>query len=129
MKIQLFLDKTGLIHGTDTGKITASVDGTLTIGREKIEIKAHEDSTLPKLLGGSIGVCEAHFDAATGEKYTLNSVSVRGGYIVPPNALVAEIMELKRRADEAEKACREMRKKIHELEHIFDTNSLNFLIK
>ena len=129
MKIQLFLDKTGFIHGTDTGKITASADGFLTIGKDKIELKANEIKTVPNLMRGGSGICKTQFETLDGDIYSLNNVVVRGGRIAPPSAATLDIMELKLRADKAEIECREMREKIHELENIFDTNSLNFLIK
>ena len=56
-----------------------------------------------------------------GEDYTLEKVSVRGGWIQPPDPTTVELMELRCRADRAEE-------RLSELEGLFDTNSLNFII-
>lgn len=129
MKIQVFLNKKGLIHGADSKRIKADVNGTLIIGGTEIVIKANEDCVLPLLFYGASGVYDATFKTKKGEVYTLEKVSVRNGRILPPPSTAVEIANLTCRADTAEIERSRINERIEELSRIFDTNSLNFIIK
>lgn len=122
MKIQLFKNQKGLIHGEDSKRIGCDREGVLKIGTTEVNISTEEESILPLLFHGSSGDYKATFTDKEGKVYELEKVAVRDGRIAPPSATAVELMELRRRADESED-------KIRELEGIFDTNSLNFLIK
>ena len=129
MKIQTFKNMKGIIHGSDLKRIGCEMSGTLKIGNTEIKISAEEDAVLPSLFHGATGDYNATFTDGNGEVYTLEKVAVRGGRIVPPSPTAVEIMELHCRADIAEAERDALREKVRELENIFDTNSLNFLIK
>ena len=129
MRIQTFKNKKGIIHGSDPKRIGCDISGTLKIGNTEIKISAEEDAIMPLLFHGVTGDYDATFTDGNGEVYTLEKVAVRGGRIVPPSATAVEIMELHCRADIAEAERDALREKVRELENIFDTNSLNFLIK
>ena len=128
MNIQLFLNKKGLIWGSDNKRIRCDRAGVLKIGGSEITVSTTE-SILPQLFYGASGDYEAIFTTNNGEVYTLEKVAVRSGRILPPPSTVVELMELRCRADEAEKERAAMGKKLEDLSNIFDTNSLNFIIK
>ena len=129
MRIQTFKNKKGIIHGRDTKRIGCDLSGVLKIGNTEIEIDSKEEAILPLLFHGVSGDYDAIFTDTEGSVYELAKVSVRGGRIVPPSDTAVEIMELHCRADEAEAERDRLQERVFELEHIFDTNSLNFLIK
>ena len=122
MKITTFKNMKGLIHGSDPKRIGCDVAGVLKIGKVEINISAEEDSIMPLLFNGCSGDYEATFTTKNGKVYKLEKVAVRGGWIQSPPPTTVELMELRCRADRAEE-------KLEELSNIFDTNSLNFLIK
>lgn len=122
MKITTFKNMRGLIHGPDPKRIGCDKAGTLKIGKVEINISAEEDSIMPQLFNGCTGDYDATFTTSKGVVYHLEKVAVRGGWIQSPPPTTVELMELRHRADVAEE-------KIEELSNIFDTNSLNFLIK
>ena len=122
MTVTLFKNKKGLIHGSDPKRIGCDREGVLKIGSTEINISSSEDAILPLLFNGASGDYRATFTDKLGQVYELEKASVRAGRIAPPPPTAVELMELRLRADEAED-------KIRELEGIFDTNSLNFLIK
>lgn len=129
MKIQLFRNKRGLIHGKDPKRIECDKEGVLTIGNAKITVAPGGESIMPSLFYGATGEYAASFTDSEGKIYDLGRVTVRGGRIVPPSDTAVEIMELRCRADASEEECEALRAKTRELEGIFDTNALNFLIK
>lgn len=129
MKIQTFKNMKGLIHGNDPKRIGCDKEGVLKIGTTEIQISPVEDSIMPVLFHGADGDYEATFKDSKGLVYKLEKVAVRGGRIAPPNPTAVEIMELRCRLDEAEAERDALKEKIAELESIYDTNSLNFLIK
>lgn len=129
MKIQLFLNHKGLLYGGDSKRVTSQVDGTLKIGNTDITVKANQDCVLPLLFYGASGDYDALFTTTKGEVYNLEKVAVRSGRVIPPPASTVELMELHCRADQAELDREKIWEKIEELDNIFDTNSLNFLIK
>ena len=129
MKIQTFRNMKAVIHGTDPKRIGGYKEGVLKIGTTEINISPDADSIMPILFHGVTGDYDATFTDKFGRVYTLAKVSVRGGRIVPPSDVVVELMELRCRADAAEEECEALREKIRELESIYDTNALNFLIK
>ena len=122
MKITLFKNMKGLIHGGDSKRISCDVRGTLTIGKTEVNIIPTENAIMPMLFNGVSGNYEATYTTHQGEVFNLEPVSVRNGWIRPPSPERVELMELRYRLDAAEE-------KIEELSHIFDTNSLNFIIK
>lgn len=127
MKIQLFENMKGMIHGSDPKRIGCDREGVLKIGSAEIEVSA--DSIMPLLFYGATGDYEASFTDSFGKEYQLEKVAVRGGRILPPSPTALDILELRCRAETAEKERDALRDRIRELENIFDTNSLNFLIK
>lgn len=128
MKIQLFKNKKGLIHGSDPKRISCDQEGVLKIGTTEITVFP-EDSILPILFQGISGTYKAIFIDKGGHVYELESVEVKSGRIAPPSPIAVELMELRCRADAAEDEYKALREKIRALEKIFDTDSLNFLIK
>jgi hypothetical protein len=129
MKLQVFKNMRGLIHGADPKRIECDKAGVLKIGTTEIIIVPGKPSIMPNLFHGADGNYDGTFTASDGSVYHLEKVAIRGGWITPPPPLVAEIMELRCRLDEAEDERDSLREKITELENIFDTDSLNFLIK
>jgi hypothetical protein len=129
MKITTFNNRKGLIHGSDPKRIGGDKDGVLTIGVTEISISSKADSLLPLLINGGTGDYEATFTDICGTVYHLEKVAIRGGRIAPPSPVAMELMELRCRADVAEQECERLREEIQELKNLFDTNSLNFLIK
>lgn len=129
MKIQTFRDKKGLIYGSDPKRIGCDKSGVLKIGTTTIGISANIEAIMPLLYHGCSGNYDATFTTLDGTVYTLERVAVRNGWIQLPSKIVLEMMELHCRADAAEEERDYLKAKIVELENIFDTNSLNFLIK
>lgn len=129
MKIQLFDNGKGLIHGDDPKRIGCNVGGTLKIGTAEIKIDHDTDSVMPVLFNGTSGKHNASFTSVAGCVYQLERVTVKGGRIVPPSQTSVELMELRCRAEALEERCDFLEEKVRELSNIFDTNSLNFLIK
>ena len=129
MKITTFNNRKGLIHGSDPKRIGCDKDGVLRIGQTEVSISSKGDSILPLLINGATGDYEATFTDICGMVYNLEKVAIRGGRIAPPSPVSVELMELRCRADIAEEECERLREEIRELKNIFDTNSLNFLIK
>ena len=129
MKITLFNNMKGLIHGNDSKRIGCDKDGTLKIGATEVSISSKADAIMPLLINGCTGDYEGVFTDISGEVYNLGKVAIRGGRIAPPSDVDMELMELRCRADSAEQECERLREEIRELKSIFDTNSLNFLIK
>lgn len=121
MKITLFKNKKGLLHGPEPKRIESDVSGILKIGSAEITVTAGKKEILPNLFYGCTGDYPATFTTAEGEVYELEKVAVRGGWVQPPHPLALELMELRIRTDAAEA-------QIEELSQIFDTNALNFLI-
>lgn len=129
MKLQLFKNKKGMIHGSDSKRLTSDVGGVLKISSTEITLTPGEVSILPPLFHGATGNYTATFTNELGEEFTIDKIAVRGGWIVSPSPTAVELMELRCRADAAEDERAALWEKIHELENIFDTDSLNFLIK
>ena len=122
MILTLFKNKKGLIHGSDPKRISCKTGGVLKIGKTEITVFPNEEAILPMLYHGATGDYEAIFHATDGQIYHLEKVAVRGGWIYPPHPMTVELMELRLRTELAEE-------KIATLETLFDTNSLNFLVK
>ena len=128
MKITTFNNMKGLIHGSDPKRIGCEQAGVLRIGATEVNISPESDSIMPLLFGGGTGDYNATFKTTDGRVFDLDKVAVRSGRIVPPPPTAVEIMELRIRADEAERQLAILREDVKRLEGIFDTNSLNFLI-
>ena len=126
MKITLFNNGKGLIHGDDPKRISCDKDGVLKIGTTEVNVS--ETSIMPQLFHGVTGDYKATFTSGD-EVYELEKVAVRGGWIAPPPPTSVELMELRSRAEFAEAKVELLEGKIRELGEIFDTNSLNFLIR
>ena len=122
MKLTLFKNKKGLIHGGDPKRISCEREGVLKIGKTEIPLTPGEEAIMPMLCQGSTGNYEAVFHDKNGEIYRPEKVFIRAGWIQPPHPMTAELMELRCRTEIAEE-------KIEKLENIFDTDSLNFLIR
>ena len=120
MKITLFKNKKGLIHGADPKRISCSVDGILRIGRTEIDMEAGGEALMPMLFYGCSGEYEASFETR-GTVYDLGKVALRGGWILPPDPHAVEIMELRALAERAEE-------RIAKLEEQFLCNPLRFII-
>lgn len=129
MKIQIFNNKRGLIHGSDPKRIGCSIEGVLKIGNTEVSITPEVDSVMPLLFNGCTGRYNATFTDKEGSVYDLGNVEIQGGRIAPPPPVAIEIMELRSNIEAIEKTCEAMAKQIDELSKIFDTNALNFLIK
>ena len=127
MTITTFKNMKGLIHGKDPRRIGCDREGVLKIGTAEIEVSAN--SIMPTLFHGATGIYKATFTDKSGSIYQLEDVEVRGGLIQPPPPTAVEFMDLRCRADEAEEKFEALSEEIDRLNHIFDTNSLNFLIK
>ena len=129
MRIQTFKNMKGLIHGSDPRRISCDKSGVLKIGTTEIAITGGKEDIMPLLFHGCDGNYHATFTEAGGAVYELEKVAVRGGRVEPPHPTAVEFMELRCRVDEAESECEALRERLHELSQIFDTNSLNFLIR
>jgi hypothetical protein len=119
----------GLIYGADSKRIECDTEGILRIGTTEISITPGAESIMPLLFNGCTGDYKATFTSKDGKVYELEKVAVRGGRILPPPQTAVELMELRVRADELEARYEALSEEIRELSNIFDTNSLNFLIK
>lgn len=129
MKLTLFMNRKGLIHGSDPKRIGCDKSGILKVGKVEVTITPKEDSVMPMLFHGGTGDYDATFTTTEGEAYHIEKIAVRGGWISPPSHTEVELMELRCRADAAEAKCEALGERIRELSEIFDTNALNFLIK
>ena len=129
MRIALFNNRKGLIHGSDSKRIGCEKDGTLKIGMTEIIISSKAEAIMPLLINGCTGNYDATFTDICGVVYNLEKVEIRGGRIAPPSDVSMELMELRIRADVAEQENERLREELQELKNIFDTNSLNFLIR
>lgn len=128
MKIQTFRNMKGLIYGPDPKRIDCDRKGVLKVGNSEVTVAPGGDSIMPVLFYGATGEYPASFTDSEGV-YDLGRITVRGGRIVPPSDTAVEIMELRCGYDEVRLENEDLQKKITELEGIFDTNALNFLIK
>lgn len=130
MHIQTFNNGTGVIFGDDIKRICAKADGVLTICGTNISVTKETPSVLPVLGYGSTGRYPAIFSPSDSETiYDLGYITISKGRIVPVSDVEAKIAELQSRADEDDREISLLKQKIEELSNIFDTNSLNFLIK
>ena len=125
MLIQTFKNRKGLIYGEDASHIVCDKGGVLRIGSTAINISAGEESPFPSLPNGDY---KAIFTTSDGTVYELERVSVRAGRVLQPPETTLELMALRIRLDELEEGYDALGAKVKELENIFDTNSLNFLI-
>lgn len=127
MIITTFKNMKGLIHGSDPRRIACDREGVLKIGGSEVEIK--NDSVMPTLFNGATGIYAATFVDKEGQLYDLGKVEIRGGRVQPPSDVAVEFMELRASIELLTAKSEALWKKISELEGIFDTNALNFLIK
>lgn len=119
----------GLIYGPDPKRIDCDREGVLKIGTTEINVSPGGDSVLPLLFHGASVDHKATFTDAAGHTYDLGKIEVRNGRISPPSATAVELMKLRCRADSLEIENEALHREVEELRNIFDTNSLNFLIK
>lgn len=129
MKIQIFKNDKGLIHGSDPKRISCDIGGVLKIGTTKIEVKADTENIFPLLFNGGTGKYKATFTSDAGIVYEIAEVTVKGGRVLPPSQTAIEFMELRCRVEYLEDRCTELENEVIRLNGIFDTNSLNFLVK
>ena len=128
MRVQTFNNNKGLIHGSDPKRMGCDVMGTLRIGTAEIVI-SEEEVVMPILFNGCNGTYAGTYTSVSGIVYDLGKITVKGGRIVPPSQTTVELMELRCRAEALEAECEALREDIRRLSNIFDTDSLNFLIK
>lgn len=128
MKVQTFRNKKGLIYGADSKRIECDREGVLKIGTFELSITDTE-TILPVLFNGSTGIYSATFTDKYGDVFDLGKVTIRGGRIEPPPQNAVDFMELRCRCESLEDRCERAEEEIRRLSNIFDTNSLNFLIK
>lgn len=129
MKITTFNNHTGLIHGRDPKRIASDHSGILKIGAAEVTVSSEGESIMPLLFNGGTGDYCATFTSADGKVYDLGVVEVRSGRIAPPPPTAVEIMELRCHAEALDKEIAWLKGEVQRLAGIFDTNSLNFLIK
>lgn len=129
MKIQLFKNDKGIIYGSDPKRINCNITGVLKIGTAKIEVKADTENIFPLLFNGGTGKYKATFTSEAGSVYEIAEVTVKGGRVLPPSPVDVEFMELRCRVEYLEDRCSKMEEDIIRLNGIFDTDSLNFLVK
>ena len=129
MKIELFKNNKGLIHGPDPKRIECNVGGILRIGTTEIPVGIDVESIVPVLFNGCTGVYNASFTSSLGNVYELERVAIKGGRIVPPSQQAVDLMEMRCRLDSLEDECKALREENIRLANIFDTDALNFLIK
>lgn len=128
MIIQLFNNKKGLIHGSDPCRIGCEREGVLRIGSTEVNISPEGEAVMPVLKNGCDGSYRAFFTDQNGDVYELDRLTIRRGRIVSPTRETTELMALRCELELLEKRCDSLEKQIEILSHIFDTNSLNFLI-
>lgn len=128
MKITLFSNKTGLIHGDDPRHIHCVLPGILTIGKTTVRITADDGDLFPNLFNGCSLEHLATYHADDGTVYDLGKLIIRRGWICNPSPMQLEVMDLRCQLEEAKAEREDIRARIKELSEIFDTNSLNFLI-
>ena len=129
MKLQTFKNHKGLIYGKNAMRIICEMGGVLKIGANTIEILPNTETIMPLLSNGCTGEFKATFTDESGSVYDLGKVTLQGGKIAPPPEIEVEFAELHCRAEMLEAKCEALEDQIRELRNIFDTNSLNFLIK
>lgn len=129
MRIKTFNNGKGLIHGADAKRIGCDISGTLKIGTAEISISAGTEAVMPVLFNGCSGEYAATFTSIAGIVYDLGKVNLLGGRISPPSKTSVELMELRCGMEALEARCDALEEKVRELSNIFDTNSLNFIIK
>lgn len=129
MKIQIFKNGKGLIYGDNPKRISCAEEGILRVASAEISISPGDESIMPVLFNGTSGVYAATFTSILGIVYELEKVTIKGGRIAPPSQSAVEFMELRCRIEELEALYENVQEQIRELSNIFDTNSLNFLIK
>ena len=129
MILQLFRNGRGLIHGADNKRISCKVGGTLAIGTVQVSIAPDAEAVMPLLFNGITGEYNATFTSALGNEYELGRIVIKGGRVAPPSQTAVELMELRCRVEDLEDETKALKEEVRELRNIFDTNSLNFLIK
>lgn len=129
MTITLLNNKTGVIHGEDSKRINCDKQGVLAIGKTSVAISPNNNEIMPLIYHGATGVYTATFTDVLGVAYDLGRVEVHNGRISSPSPFALDLLQLKCRADFAEAEAKALREEIEKLKGIFDTNSLNFLIK
>lgn len=129
MNVTLFLNKKGLVWGEDDKRISCDQGGYLCIANVEISVSPGGDNILPLLFYGASGSYPAIYKTTDNVVYDLGKITVHKGRIVSASRAEVELMELHCREDRAEIERDEMKRDIEDLRQIFDTNSLNFLIK
>lgn len=125
MKIHLFNDKTGVIGGYSPFTLMADKSGLLKIGNKVINILPDTPAKIPPLMDDTYN---AVFESSDGITYDLGRITIHNGGVVASKTYTAREIELKHALDKAEDKIAELIERVDVLEHIFDTDSLNFLI-
>jgi hypothetical protein len=128
MKIQTFNDGTGIIYGDSPSILTCEISGVLNIGGTEFTIDSERETHIPQLFNAASGNFKAEYITEK-KTYTLRKIKVKRGFIEPPSDDVVEMTYLKARVDEVDRKCEKVLAEVARLDKLFDTNSLNFLIK
>ena len=126
MKINIFKNGVGVISGADCRHAYSDCSGFLRIGGETIRINGEGNTNKLPILKD--GVYSAAF-VVNETEYSLGSIEVRKGFIVPQKTFNDVEIWILHRLDDAETRLEELKKKTAELDAAFDTDALNFLIK
>lgn len=124
MRIHIFKNGTGVIHGGDPRRLFCDCKVTLNIGGAFTEVTP-TGVPAPALTDGIHTAVASTAD----KEYILGSYTVRGGVIIPSGKYSTNEIKLMHRCDELENKLDEITERVYKLEHEFDTDSLNFIIK
>ena len=125
MRIHLFNDRSAVLFGYNPHSLISDKPGTLNVGSKVIRVSS--DNAIP-FVDVHDGTYMSSFVADDGTSYDIGRVNVHNGGITANRTYTEREIELKHSLDRAEDKIAELIEKVDVLEHIFDTNSLNFLI-
>ena len=125
MRIHLFNDHSAVLQGYNPHSLVSDKPGTLTVGSKVMRVSP--DNAVP-FTNVHDGTYMASFVADDGTSYDAGRVTVHNGGIAANRTYTERELELKHSLDRAEDRIASLESKVDVLEHIFDTDSLNFLI-
>ena len=82
MKLTLFKNMKGLIHGSDPKRIGCDRAGVLKIGKVEINLTPEEDSIMPMLFNGCTGDYDATFTDKLGRNF-IRLLSISWNVMLP----------------------------------------------
>ena len=124
MRIHLFNNGTAVISGLNPKTLVADKPGTLRIGCSSFAVLDLKETVIPRMTDGCY---TASFISEDGKEYRVGYISVHNGGIVAARTSENELL-LHHELDRANEKIEELTAKVAELEKIFDTDSLNFLL-